>query len=218
MLSAFFFLLLLLFLAGESGLILLYDPAKRPSAMLSRIAALGAIGRWYFFFLLALLSLFSILFLPSVIFPGSEESINVLRILGIVFFVPLCALLFLIKNFGVFYLLISRLGLKDSALQAYELFLQKKSFSFIAFALVTLTSTLMSFLLQGILQIIPTPFSVAPLSVVGVFLYTILSLFGNIFIQSLWYFSFEKIAGSRPEDWQKEKEMVQKEMVSVGEI
>ncbi len=214
----FLFLSLFFFLVGESGLVLCYDPSKHPASILSRIAALGALGRWYFFFFLILLSLFSILFLPSVVFPGPEGSLDILRILGIVFFLPLLALLFLIKNFGVFYLLLSHLNLKDSALQSYELFLKEKSFSFLSLLFILIVTALFFLFSRIMFDIIPSPLSLAPLPLLACFGYIALSFFGSIFIQSLWYFSFEKIAGNHPQDWQKEKEMVQKEMASVGEV
>jgi hypothetical protein len=211
MMLAMFFMLFSFF-AGESGLILSFRNATR--SPLEYLAAIGALIRWYFFFFLMLLTLFAIFFSP--LFFAPEETRSALKYIGILFFCFTGSIAFILKMFGGFYLLLGKLSLEnairssaavftDHPIASGGTFLSMTLFSFSSSAIISACHSLLIFPLQDILiRNIPL------ILVIGTF-----TIVTNVFFRVFWYFFFQAIATERPKDWQKEKKMVQENMVPI---
>jgi hypothetical protein len=211
MMLAMFFMLFSFF-AGESGLILSFKNTER--SPLEYLAAIGALIRWYFFFFLMILILFAIFFSP--LFFAPEETRGVLKYIGVLFFCFTASIAFILKMFGGFYLLLGKLSLEnalrssaaiftDHLISSGIAFLSMTLFSFSSSTIISIFHSLLTFPLQDTL-IRNTPLVL----VIGT-----LTIVTNVFFRVFWYFFFQAIATERPSDWQKEKKVVQENMVPI---
>ena len=208
--TGMFFLILFLFFIGEAGLILSFR--KNIYSPLEHMAATGALIRWYFLLLLLLLSFFALFFSPFLIAP--PEARLALKYIGLIFFFLVVCVTFVLKMFGEFYLILSRLSVRNALREAAGIFTNHFRQSFLFLFITSLLSILAGFISSTIHTLIHFPF------MDGVILNTILisfilvfSSFFHIFFRALWYFFFQSLAAEKPSDWQKEKKVVEESMV-----
>lgn len=202
----------LCFFIGEAECILSFK--KTPLSLIEHIAATGAIIRWYALFFLILLGFFAFFFMPFSLAP--IESQTMLKYIGFTFFLLIASGAFIVKMFGGFYLLLSKLTITSAFRSSATLFMQYPRPSSLLFLATILLSLLGSISTSGISAFLRFPFLDAlPSNILFLLVLLCFSSFINIFIRVFWYFFFRSIAGRKPRDWQKEKKMVKESMVPI---
>lgn len=199
-----------LFFISESGLILSFK--KNIYSPIEHIAATGALLRWYFLFLLILLAFFAIFFSPLIAAPPETQSI--LKYISLIFFLFIACIAFILKMFGEFYLILSRLSLRNALRSSANLFTGHLSLSAVTLIVTSMASMLVSFILAIFHTYLRFPLSEGLLlNMLITSSILALSSFFHIFLRAFWYFFFRAIAGEKPNSWQKEKKMVEESMV-----
>jgi len=199
-----------LFFISESGLILSFK--KNTYSPIEHIAATGALLRWYFLFLLILLAFFAIFFSPLIAAP--EEARSILKYICLIFFLLIACIAFIMKMFGEFYLILSRLSLRNALRSSANLFTNHSSLSAATLIITSLLSVFVSLALTTLHAYLRFPLSEGLLlnTLIISFVLALSSCF-HIFFRAFWYFFFQAIAGEKPNSWQKEKKMVEESMV-----
>lgn len=205
-----FLVILFLFFISESGLILSFK--KTSYSPIEHLAATGALIRWYFLFLLILLGFFALFFSPFIIAPPETQS--VLKYVSTVFFFLVASAAFILKMLGSFYLILSKLSLKNALRSSAALFTDHFTRS-VAILIVTSILSIFVGLATGVFHdFLSDPIRKVTLANTAIFLFMLaLSAFFNIFFRTLWYFFFQAIAAEKPNGWQGEKKMVEESMV-----
>jgi hypothetical protein len=205
-----FLIILFLFFISESGLILSFK--KTPYSSIEHLAATGALIRWYFLFLLILLGFFALFFSPFIIAPPETQS--ALKYVSTVFFLLVASAVFILKMLGGFYLILSKLSLKNALRSSATLFTDHFTRS-VTILIITSILSISVGLVTGVSHdFLSDPIGMVTLANTAILLFILaLSTFFNIFFRTLWYFFFQAIAAEKPKGWQGEKKMVEESMV-----
>ena len=203
---------ILFFFIAESGLILSFK--KTLYSPLEHAAATGALIRWYFLFTLILLAFFALFFSPSTVVP--PETRQPILSIGFVFFLLIAGVSFILKMFGGFYLILSKLSLRNALRSSADLFIDHIALSFLFLIITSALSVVISFIAGSFHAFIHFPLSeTIILNTLLLFCLLLLSSFFHIFFRAFWYFFFQAIATEKPKGWQEEKKMVKENMVPV---
>lgn len=200
----------IVFFASEAGIILSFK--KTSSSPIEYLAATGALMRWYFLILLLVLGFFAFFFAPLSFIPDASRSL--VQYISLYFFLLIAGALFILKMFGGFYLLLSKLSLSAAFRSAADILMDHLSRSVILLIVTSVFSLLIGIIIEALHTFLRFPFSDA-LTGNTTLLLVIFSLatFSHVFFRALWYFFFQFIATEKPKGWQEPKKMVKESMV-----